>query len=165
MAFQKKKGEEDYTDSFAPLPAGWYTATVWDVKVIDFSKKNGYAGNDGWNIQFKIASGQTGAGRIVFNRIYVGDTFFPSGSRNFTLFQFLDAFFGSNGFTKRYNAGESIDLPDIADVLGSTVDVQLKIEEYNGDKRNVVNRVREHTGAENKVEVKKTSSGKKVIDL
>jgi len=165
MGFQKKNAEDIYEDTFAPLPAGWYAATVYDIKVIDFSKKAGYTGNDCWNIQYKLSDGQPGANRRVFQRVYIGDTEFPSGSRNFTLFQFLDAYFGNNEFTKRFNAGENIELPDIADVLGSSIDIQLKITEYNGEKRNEVNRVRTHSGATNRVVASTDDSGREVIDL
>lgn len=124
-----------------PLEPGWYDVTIFDAEMVEFSKKPGYEGkNEGLNVQYRISESQTGTNRRFFQRVYLGDTKFPSGANNFGLFDFGDAVTGG-GFRKAYNSGEA-EMPDIEQLLGMPLQIRLATEEYNGEKRSAVKSVR-----------------------
>ena len=166
MKFTNTAKEEAPTGgTFTPLTPGWYEATVYDVEVVEYSKKDGYEGkNVGWNVQYRISGDQEGAGRAFFQRIYVGDTKFPSGSANFTLFDFGDAVTGGK-FRAEWNKGGA-DLPERENIMGATLDIKLKTGEYNGEARSEVASIRTHAGANNTVKATRAkASGKAELKL
>lgn len=112
----------DYTASnnstdLGPVPAGVYTATVFEVKAEEV-KSGANAGKPRWNVQFRL-TGQYD-NRRVFSYIpmYVAGDFWK-----------FESFFSALG----YKVEGAFEVPAINDILGKTIDVRVKIREAEGD--------------------------------
>lgn len=131
MKFTNKTGSAAPSGGgYDPLPAGTYEASIYSVDEVEFStspaKAADYAdNNEGWNVQYRIADGQTGANRRLFERIYLNPEGFPSGKDNFSFFRFADAV--TNGkFTKEWeDPDKDAYLPDRDKIVGTPVMIRI----------------------------------------
>lgn len=108
--------------NFDPIKPGWYKADILDVELIDFSQKDGYDGNDAYNLQFKISDGQEFANRRVFKRLYLKPKF-PSGKGNGSLISFLVAVSGKT--TEEFKANPPKTIPTPADLAGTSLEIEV----------------------------------------
>lgn len=106
------------TTDLGPIPAGAYTATVFEIKAEEV-KSGPNAGKPRWNVQLKVTDGEYD-NRRVFSYIpmYVAGDFWK-----------FESFFSALGFEVK---GE-FSVPEINDILGKKIDVRVKIREAQGD--------------------------------
>lgn len=114
---------KDYTPStgngpIEPMPAGTYSATVFDVKAEEV-KSGANAGKPRWNVQFRISDGQYD-NRRVFSYIpmYVAGDFWK-----------FESFFSALG----YEVKGKFSVPEINDILGKSLNLRVKVREAEGD--------------------------------
>lgn len=130
---------EASNNAFAPLPAGPYEVTVFDVEQKVYGDKSGNAGRPNVNVQFRISDGQKGANRRVFQTVGLFPTWAPTdknpgGADNFTFFQFFAAVQGKSEKDFRIEvresvtAGKGIDLPDLTSLLGKPLVIVLSVK-------------------------------------
>lgn len=128
---------------FKPLKAGPYIATVHDAEIGEFKGEKPQRPNAGRpqvNVQFRIADGQEGANRRVFQQIGLFDTWAPTdknpeGSDNFTFFGFFSAIQGKKEKDFRAEYREAVENPETSDfsvpspteLLGRKVVLNLKV--------------------------------------
>lgn len=106
------------SSDLGPVPAGTYSCTVFEAKAEEVrSGKN--AGKPRWNVQFRISEGAHENRRLfAYIPLYVAGDFWKTQS-----------FFQSLG----YDVKGEFKVPDIADVLGKSIDVKTTIREAEGD--------------------------------
>lgn len=131
--------QEGNDSAFAPLVAGKYQATVFDMKNGTYSATSNNPKRSLVNVQFRIANGQTGANRRIFERVGLFLNFNPKpgddkGADNFRFYQFFAAVLGISEKDFRAKVKEvgaenlgSI-LPEFDEVLGKQVTLDLGIE-------------------------------------
>lgn len=109
---------------FKPLEAGKYNVDIFDAEEAEI--KNGpNAGVTGVRMQFRISDGQKGANRRVFNTVWDTERWAPKGDKpegavNFQFHQFYKAV----GVDV---SGDTLDLPEVEDLLGEALTVKLKV--------------------------------------
>ncbi len=119
-----KEQAESGGGDFKPLAAGKYNVDIFDAETAEI--KNGpNAGVTGVRMQFRIAAGQKGANRRVFNAVWDTERWAPKGDKpegavNFQFHQFYKAL----GFDL---SNEEFELPDVEDLLGEALTVKLKV--------------------------------------
>jgi len=96
------------SNTFKPLAAKEYTVSIYDVEESTYGPKTANAGRDGYSLQLRIADGQEGANRRLFQTIGLFLTWAPTaknpdGADNFTFYDFFSAIEGVK--SKDYRAG------------------------------------------------------------
>ena len=125
--------------TFAPLPAGKYQVNVFDTKPGAFGNKSANADRPNVNVQFKVADGQKGANRRIFQTVglflnWAATAKNPDGADNFLFYQFFGAVTGQKDKDFRAKVKEvgleklSTLLPDPDEILGKQVTLDLGIE-------------------------------------
>lgn len=128
-------GKDISTDtggSFAPLPAGRYEATIFQVKEGKYTTvKNKDLPN--LNVQYRISDGQKGANRRLFDLVPLSPTW-KDGKDAFRFFQFGAAVTGVTEKAFREKAKElaadkkgTIEIPEDSDLLGKGVTLTIKV--------------------------------------
>jgi len=126
-------GENVSTESntgFAPLPAGKYEATVFDVKDGTYGEKSANSGRPNLKVQFRISDGQKGANRRVFETVPLFSEW-ASGSDAFGFFRFFAAVQGKSEseFRKEVAANpKKVSLPDNKQLLGKAVTLDITVD-------------------------------------
>lgn len=123
---------------FAALPAGSYNVEIFDVTEGEYGPKSANAGRENYNVQLRIADGQTGANRRQFETIPLFFTWAPTaknpdGSDAFSFFQFFAAVQGKTEKAYRAEVKEAVkdgkfSIPDPVELMGKSLVVTLKIE-------------------------------------
>ena len=116
-----------------PLPAGVYVVKVEKVEFVQSSQK----GTPGVSLQLRVLSPEEHAGRMAFDRLWLGDD--PSK----VLWRWNSLYKAATGedLPKRsFTLDEFINLFTTPPVLGSVVLAELEVEEYEGNQRNRVRR-------------------------
>lgn len=114
------------SDSYSPIPAGTYNATVFEVKHVDV--KNGVnAGKPQYSVQFRIADGVQENRRVfTYIPLYAGKSEWK------TL-----AFFKALGYEPK--PGEPFNIPTPADLAGKPIAVKVTlVPDQNGGEENNV---------------------------
>lgn len=121
MSFTINVPEDAVTSSstdLGPLPAGTYRATVYEAKAEEV-RSGANAGKPRWNVQFRVSAGQYENRRLfAYIPLYVAGDFWKT-----------QAFFTALG----YDVKGKFSVPEIADVLGKTVDVKVTVRDAEGD--------------------------------
>lgn len=113
-----------------PLPAGTYNATIYDVKFKPFGPNSNNPGRPAYNVQFRIADGQKGANRRLFQLIGLFPTW-STGSDNFMVFRFLSAVTGKSEKAIRAAVKKDrsdFEVPDPKDLLGKPLTLVVGVE-------------------------------------
>lgn len=135
------KGEKvsDGSDrKYDPLEAGKYVVSVFDAKLGKYTKPGGNKDRPNYNIQYRIADGQTGANRRIFSQIGLFATWGatsknPNGSDNFAFFKTIAALTGRSekDIRAEYNAvteeGGEYEIPSPSELKGRKAVLTLKI--------------------------------------
>lgn len=125
--------------TFAPLPSGKYQVNIFDTKPGAYGNKSANSGRPNVNVQFKIADGQKGANRRIFQTVglflnWAATDKNPAGADNFLFYQFFGAVTGQKDKDFRAKVKEvgveklSTLLPDPDEILGKQVTLDLGIE-------------------------------------
>lgn len=125
---------EDTGGGFDPLPAGVYEATIYDAKVGEYnSVKN--KGRPKMDIQYRIADGQKGANRRIFESVPLFTNWNNEGKTDaFPFFRFFAAVQGMTNKDFRTKATEDaeskkgLSVPAIEEILGKKVLLKLAVE-------------------------------------
>lgn len=128
---------EAQSNRFAPLEAGEYTVSIFDVTPDEY-KSEANKGKPYYRLQLRVADGQKGANRRLFTSIPLflewGPTKKnPNGSDAFTFYDFFAAIKGvkSSEFRaevkKVVEAEEDLSVPTPKELMGKKVNVVLKI--------------------------------------
>lgn len=132
---------EASSGGFAPLAAGDYNVTIFDVEDATYGPKSANAGRPSLRVQLRVSEGQEGTNRRLFETIplfarWAPTAKNPDGSDAFTFFDFFAAVRGESpkDFRKSFNdlvdAGENPAslLPANSELLGKPLTVVLKVE-------------------------------------
>lgn len=129
---------EGQSSKFLPLKAGEYTVSVYDAEEFQYKQDSAGQGRDGYRLQLRIADGQEGANRRLFESVPLflewGPTEKnPDGSDAFTFYDFFAAIKGvkSKDFRSEVKeiieAGKELKIPTPKELLGKKLNVVLKI--------------------------------------
>lgn len=101
-----------------PIPAGTYRTTIFEAKAEEVrSGKN--VGKPRWNVQFRVTEGQYENRRLFsYIPLYVAGDFWKT-----------QAFFEALG----YDVKGEFSVPEIADILGKSIDTKVTIREAEGE--------------------------------
>ena len=116
---------------FAPLPAGKYNVSVFDLEESEYKSPNN-KGKPMLRLQLRVSDGQKGANRRLFTNLgdfpYWGkkDGSGEDGSPNFLYFQFYKAL-GVVFPSKDEEDEVEVSLPDLDEIEGATLAVKVKI--------------------------------------
>lgn len=128
------------SSNFAPLEAGTYNVTIYEAEIGAYGDKSNNAGRPFLKVQFRIADGEAGANRRLFENIPLFTQWAPTaknpdGSDAFAFFGFFSALLGKSEKAYRDEVREAIaaggfefpfDLPN--GVLGKPLALVLGIE-------------------------------------
>jgi hypothetical protein len=114
------------SDSYSPIPAGTYTATVFEVKHVEV-KNGANAGKPQYSVQFRIAEGQQENRRVfTYIPLYAGKSEWKAL-----------AFFKALGYEPK--PGEPFTIPTPADLAGKPIAVKVTlVPDQNGGEENNV---------------------------
>jgi len=116
-----------------PLPAGIYVVKIEKSEFVQSSQK----GTPGIALQLRVLSPEEHAGRVIFDRLWLGDD--PSK----VLWRWNSLYKAATGedLPKRsFTLDEFINLFTSPPVLGAVVVAEVEVEEYDGNQRNRVRR-------------------------
>ena len=87
------------SSKFKPLEAKEYATSIYDVEEKAYGPKTANAGRDGYRLQLRVADGQVGANRRLFQTIglflqWAPTQKNPDGADNFTFYDFFGAVAG-----------------------------------------------------------------------
>lgn len=150
IAPSAQKARQENPDSFAPIPAGKYDATIVKAEVIPYSKKedSAYKGQNALNVQLRIVDDwPTAAKRVLFARIpmftnYAPSDKYPDGYPVHIFYQFFGAVGVPEAQVLAGNLGE------IRDFLGKRVTITVALKEaddFHDDEWNDVRRFKAST--------------------
>lgn len=147
---EDERQESAESNSFAPLPAGWYNVSIYDVKekayTSDRSQGKEHYGKPYYDLELRVSEGDYADRRLFGVQIPLFKKWGPSQKQgpNFgkrfgtNLIPFFEALADEFGEP----TGEFV-IPDPEDLLGKRLRVRLRIEdnEYQGEvtRRNAVN--------------------------
>lgn len=133
-----QKVREGRSDKFLPLEAAEYTVSVYDVIEGTYKPDSAGEGRDNYRVQLRVADGQKGANRRLFQTIGLflewGSTpKSPDGSDNFTFYDFFAAVRGvkSKDFrnaVKVWTADAKKDAEAVEGWLAAIVDEDFRAE-------------------------------------
>ena len=108
------------SSKFAPLAAQEYAVSIYDVEEKEYGPNTANKGRDGYRLQLRVADGQVGANRRLFQTIGIFLNWAPTqkspdGADNFTFYDFFSAIKGvkSKDYRNYVKAVTATD-PDVA---------------------------------------------------
>jgi len=118
-----RKAAAAANEGFAPLPAGWYNATIFSVEEREFRSEN-YKGESYYNVQFRISEGDY-AKRAVFAMVPLRVRWNPTEkSPDGFPTQFIPFF-----EALEYEVDGEFEVPDPDELAGQDVTIRLRVVE------------------------------------
>lgn len=140
------------SNSYEPVPAGSYNATIFDVKS-ETVRSGPNEGKPRFNVQFRL-TGDGVENRRVFGYValYVGNDFWKTQS-----------FFSALGYDMKSG---KFTVPEVSDLLGSSIGVRVKIgTDQNGQPRNEIGGFDKPTNATATGAAAMAAMGAKPVDV
>lgn len=118
--------------SYDPLAAGSYRASIFDISVEEYGPKTNNAGKSYAKVQFRIADGQEGANRRLFENIPLFTQWGPTaknpdGSDAFTFFGFFSAVLGVKEKDFRKTVTEALEKAQVAAEKSGKDDTEFEL--------------------------------------
>ena len=125
--------DAEATGGFVAYPDGKYIAQITDVKEVKCAKEGANAKMNALEVQFKIVESNTGRDSGKYTDFRVPDEAkFPSSDKvAFKFYQFYKAL----GVKFPEGDGE-VELPDLDDLIGEEIGLELSTRQYNGKVQN-----------------------------
>lgn len=125
------------TEGFAPIPADWYDALVFEITHVEVEGADGKLaqGTPGINVQFKIDGGQYD-NRRVFNRFWIPREEDTTPEKRKMMLDMLANFFKEIGFSDEVIKSPSFNLVEAcAEAIGKECKLNVKVDtKYDNNK-------------------------------
>lgn len=118
------KREAAEANSFTPLPAGWYNATIFSVEEKQFKVKGKHPADDYFNVQLRISEGDY-LNRRLFVMVPLFPKWNPTEKTPNGFPTLLIPFFEALG----YDVEGEFEIPEESEILGEPITIKVSIED------------------------------------